>query len=517
MPTILSAANPDANPAAKADSTTAVRRFTLWAIEQLALELTEEGAGRYLLALPQEAHRQFDDQPRIQFTFDQEIYAQHASDDLELVAPGGRLLSWLIDEVRKLGNVAHASPADQPGSVPEITSRLFPAYQVDGGQMRLAGCLLEDRLVLRLTFRLRLEGLEPRDELFDVLLGNDGQPLASDAVAHLGLDAVTPVSRTPRIVESELQWLMETGIEAAQRQREQAERRAAEELAPRRALEQQQLSDYFAKTRAEIAAALDEELSRDERVTVEEQLAALDAQLQRRLATLEERYAVQGETELVATTLIWCKRAAGKLRFTIGSQGVDLAFDDWARTLSPPPLVTDSGRHSYHIAATDDGRITAAEEIETCAVSGRRVLAAELLTCDVTGKRALAEYFSDCPVTGEKLLTAELVVCPECRQQVSPHAVEQGRCTACRLREPVSKTDPRLARLFDEHRALERWRNWSLSETATVYDLTAAGLVKRLLLVVDKRSLEVLHLASGTRFSGRWHAEDPSRFDQVVT
>jgi hypothetical protein len=513
MSTIL----PEAGMLSDAGDNAAARRFTLWAVERLELNIQEEGQGRYCLTLPEQARGEFDDQSEVRFTFDQEVYAQHASDDLELVAAGGRLLSWLIDQVRKLGNVAHAAPADQPTGVHEIASRLFPAYRVDEGQMRLAGCTLDDRLVLRFTFRLRLEGLEPRDELFDVLLANDGQSLEGAAAARLGLDAVVTIDRPPRIHGSELEWLVETGLQRADQRRQEAQRRATEELAPRRAQEQQQLSDYFAKTRAEVATALAEELSPEERTAIEEQLTALDEQLQRRLSALEERYAVQGQIELVATTLVWCKHAAGKLRFTIGQQAVDLTFDDWARTLTPPPLVTPSGQHSYHLAATDDGRITAAEEIDTCSISGRRVLREELVACDVTGQHALPEYFGDCPVTGQKLLTEQFVICPECRQQVSPHAIDQGRCAACRSRQPASKTDPRLARLLDEHRQLDRWRNWSLSETATIYNLTAAGLVKRLLLVIDKQSLEVLHLASGNRFTSRWTAEDPSRFGQVVT
>jgi hypothetical protein len=516
---LISARMPSsAPPASDTDSNAAIRRFALWAVEQLGLACDEDGQGRYWLTLPEEARAQFDDQPRLQFTFDQEIYAEHASDDLELVAPGGRLLSWLIQEVRQLGNVTHAAPADQPQSVPEITSRLFPAYRVEGGSVRLAGCTLEDRLVLRMTFRLRLEGLEPRDELFEVQIAGNGQPLDEAAAAQLGLQSLVRMERPPRIDESDFEWLIETGLELGDRRRTEAEERAMGELAARRAEEERQLSDYFAKTRADVAQGLAEELAAEERSAIEEQLASLDAQFERRLASLEERYAVHGKIELVATTLVWCKHAAGKLRFTVGQQGAELEFADWARTLAAPPLTCEhTGVATHHIAATDDGRITAAEQIDRCEVTGRRVLKQELRVCAVTGKRALAEYFTRCPVTSEELLTESLVVCSECRQGVSPHALEEGRCTACRTRQFVSKSDPRIARVLDEHAKLDAWRNWSLAETATVYNLTVAGLVKRLLVIIDKESLKVLHLATGSRFGSRWTSADPGRFEQVVT
>ncbi|HBO46172.1 MAG TPA: hypothetical protein DD670_20055, partial [Planctomycetaceae bacterium] len=41
------------------------------------------------------------------------------------------------------------APADQPGTVHEMADRLLPAYTIESGTVRLAGCLLEDRLFLR--------------------------------------------------------------------------------------------------------------------------------------------------------------------------------------------------------------------------------------------------------------------------------------------------------------------------------------------------------------------------------
>ena len=499
------------------EPTSAAERFTLWAAQQLGLDVGDDGAGRFWLDVPTESQADFEGSQRIWFTFDQELYSQSRDEAMELAAPGGRLISWLVNQVRLLGNVAHAAPADQLASVHEISGRLFPAYRLEGGTVRLAGCTLDDRLVLRFTFRLRLEGLEPRDELVDVLLGDDGQPLTEEARSRLGLGQLVPFERPARLNESKLEWLIETGMQLAEERRREAEDLGMAELTPRRHVEERQLADYFSKTRTDVAESLSEDLSPEERAAVAEQLATLDAQFQRRLAGLDERYSVHGRIELVATTLIWCKHASGKLRFSFGPQTTDLAFADWARSLEPPPWVCPhTGRASHHLISTDDGLITAAEEVDRCEQTGRLVLRRELGICAVTGRSVLREFLSECPVSGETLLTDQLVACSECRQQVSPNAIEQRRCTACRTRLEVAKTDPRMALVFGEHPKLEAGRGWSLSETSTVYNLAAAGFFKRLLIVLDKRSLEVLHLATGSRLSSSWTPIPLERFEQEM-
>ncbi len=499
------------------DSAQSERRFTLWAAQRLGLDVGHDGQGTFWLDVPPQARDSFDGQSRAPFTFDREVYSQSKDPSLELAAPGSRLLTWLIDRVRELGNVAHAAPADQPASVHELSGRLFPAYTVEGGTARLAGCSLDDRLVLRFTWRLRLEGLEPRDELIDVFLGNDGKELAGPAQQELGLAQLVSIERPPRMTPAQLEWLVEAGQQAADAHREQAEQKAAAELAPRRAQEERQLSDYFAKTRADVAQPLAGDLEPEERAALEEQLAALDAQRQRRLLGLEERYAVQAQADLVATTLIWCKRAHGKLRFSFGQQTADLPFEGWARTLAAPPFACPhTGTTSMRPAVTDDERITVAEEIEACTQSGRRMLRRELVTCSVTGKRVLPEYATICPVTEEPVRTTELIQCCECRQFMSPRGLVGDRCLACRKREGVKPADTRLARVFSEYPPLDRWRNWSLAETRSVYNLTAAGVVKRLLLVIDKQTLSVLHLATGTRFRSAWTPVDVSQFEQTI-
>ena len=322
-----------------------------------------------------------------------------------------------------LPKVTHTVPADQPHSVYQIAARLFPAYTVDSGTVRLAGCFLDDRLFVE----VRLDGEPPRTVYLDAA----GQATAPDVVQSLGLENVRPVANPPRHCEAELTPLLDA-----------AERMSAGSLSG---------------------------------------------------------------GAVLATTAIWAKFAEGKLRFTIGENSVDLAFGQWARTLQPPPFVCPhSHRETFHLAATSDGRIVAAEAIATCQQTGRRVLDSELVACAATGQRVLAELTTVCPVTSQRVLTTVLTPCSACQQLVSPTALEQGECLACRRLASVDKDDPRMARLLHEHPDWERWGSWRLSETANAYILTAARWLKRILFVVDRQTLELRALSLGSRVFGGW-------------
>src|SRR5208282_4139030 len=168
------------------------------------------------------------------------------------------------------------------------------------------------------------------------------------------------------------------------------------------------------------------------------------------------------------------------------------------------------GTATFHLAATDDGRIVAAQQIEACAESGRRLLSTELVRCSVTGRRVCPELAEACPISGRRLLRTEMVRCSTCRQRVSPQVVERNQCQACRQGKAVKKADPRMARLLHEHPALDRWRRWRMSETSRVYVLVANGWLKRLLVVIDKETLELRHMSTGSRLTHRWNEVEPA-------
>ncbi len=229
-----------------------------------------------------------------------------------------------------------------------------------------------------------------------------------------------------------------------------------------------------------------------------------------------------GKFQPIANTLVWIKHAEGKLDFEVGDESVGVAFSGWATLLAdgttvPPPYVCPaSGKSSYRLAATSDGRITAAEAIGTCEASHARVLEHELETCDVSGQKALGEFLAVCPVSGKRLLRSKLTACSMCGQQVSPRGLSKGRCAACRGVEPVHKDEPRVARVLGQYPKLDRWRGWRISETTQVYVLTAVSGLTRLLLVLDKQSLDPLRVCTASRLLAGWSELSQVRQKEIL-
>jgi hypothetical protein len=226
--------------------------------------------------------------------------------------------------------------------------------------------------------------------------------------------------------------------------------------------------------------------------------------------------------KLVAAVVVWCKYAWIKLAFEIGNETGHLEYSGWARMIvdgsvkSPPFVCPQTGAESYHVAATDDGRITANEAIALCEQSGKRVLAADLITCAATGQHVAPSLTARCPISGDRVSRTALVQCGMCRQQVSPTAVRGGRCSACRHPKSLSKADPRLARVLDEHPGLDSWGRWRISETETVYVLVASALLRRLLVVIDKESLEPLRVATRSALGAKWSDLPPLPREELL-
>jgi hypothetical protein len=219
----------------------------------------------------------------------------------------------------------------------------------------------------------------------------------------------------------------------------------------------------------------------------------------------------------VAVAVLWVRHVEGRLQFALGGTSAALTFSSWARLLKPLPFVAKhSGAETFHLAATDDGRIDAAEQVAACQHSGRRVLVQELVPCSVSGKRVLADFTERCPVSGLPALRNEFAACSSCRQRVSKAVLAEGVCSACRGMAKVSKDDARLAWVLGEHPGLDRWSNWRLAETGTVYILSAAGVLTRLLAIVDKETLMVHRLATANRFGSAWVDLEPTEHAEML-
>jgi hypothetical protein len=425
------------------------RQFFLWALAALDLPVEEKESDVFQLQIPPDWLDDFQGRDRILFTFDSER-AGLASRPL-LLALCSSLGQRILDQLTRRGPALHAEPQTQSVSVSELTARLFEAYRVDAGSLRLGGLSLEDRPLLRYTYAIGAAGGGSATRLVHVYASTDGRPIDDGLLQALGALRLAPFGGRPPRVSDE---------------------------------EKNRWSEYG---RQHIPLVADGE-----------------------------------QSDLLLVTAIWCKYVQGKVFFEIGEGRAETEFQGWAQLLvdgmvPPPPFQCPAtGFQSYRLEALADGRITVPEAIAVCEESGRRALTSDLDSCCVTGRRVLPEYLETCPVSGDRLLPSVTVVCRQCRQSVSPRSIRSGRCIACRSMEPVTRDDPRVARLLGEHERLDRWSHWRLAETSRNYIVTARTMLRRLLVVVDKESLQVTYLADGNRFGSNWSEVPGARRKEYV-
>ena len=331
----------------------------------------------------------------------------------------------------------HRRPVDGPIAVNAIADKLFAAYQVDGGQVHLGGCHLEDRPFLRICFHNQ----DATDGAEEFYVAADGSSVRPELISQLGLTSTTPIDDLPpRVQPHDLEVMKAAGRRMASQRFHEGDPSAS-------------------------------------------------------------------VGEPTATELIWVKHASGRLQFTIGEHSESLNFAGWAGLVEPQPYrCRYSGASTFHLAATDDGRIVAADQIAVCDRTGCRTLQSDLVTCSVSGARVLPQFVETCPVSGKPALKDCFEVCDVCRQRVSSAVVEAGICHACRSMSPVKKDDPRLIWILGEHAGLDRWQRWRLAETQQVYIAEASSWWRRLLLVVDTETLDVRHIAARGRLATKWES-----------
>lgn len=424
----------------------ASREFLLWLLGSLGLHVHARGKGVYQIVAPTEAgngvspaaerHAAVDGW---RFTFNRSVATETESfDPVEHATWRSPLARWLLDELRQMGGTLHAAAAGQPLSVHELAEHLFAQYTVDNGHMHLAGCRLEDRPFLRLSY-LRSDPAEGETQLVHCYGNSEGELVSAELRESLGLNHVEHLDKRPPRMDAELvrDWTQVT--------RQQCEDRAGN-------------------------------------VT----------------------------SSLIAVTVVWCKHAEGKLAFSIGQASAEVSFSGWGRLLVdrrclPPPYDCPlSDRASYHLAATDDGHITVAEAISRCAESSQRVVDNELRTCAVTHARVLPEYLRECPCTGMQVRSSVLETCSLCQQRVSPRALIKGRCSACRQLTGIRGAHPQLARLLSLYPNLRKVGRWKMAESRTVWIFVGRAGWKKVLVVVHKPRLDVLHMAISKRWSDTW-------------
>ena len=491
-------------------SPTQIEAFVEAAAERLDLTITPaERAGRLRLSIPPARRAAFGDRREVEYTLDKAVFDAALETPVEFLTPGSRLMAQLIDQVRTLGSAAHAAPRIQPTAIREVSERLFGAYTVDGGRVQLEGCTLEDRPILRLTCRVRIEGLEPRDELFDVCVDDQGRAVSQETALELGLDDLIDPPQPPRFDAATLTAMMTAARTAAEDRCEARRLTVQTELNEQREAEEEQLRRYFKASREQLLAKLEDEDDADRGRALREQIDQLAETEQRRLQGVQDRYACTVTETITAAVAAWCKYTAGKLRFRIGEASCKVGFADWAASLTAPPITCPTtGVATFHIAAVDDGRIVAFEQIGRCQVSGVSAPNDELLHCTATGKTALAKFFGRCAATGDDILTDALIECRCCRQSVAPLQLRGDACLACRPLVALKPGSDELRALFAARPSLARWGRWKKAEGAAAQFFTASRWLGNLRLLFDLRTPRILWAATRTGPFGSWSELD---------
>ena len=333
--------------------------FVRWGIAQLALGYNEDhGVGRLQL------------DPADQSTFDGQTVLNLALADsanhapLEPIDLDSRFGKWLVEQLRGKGLKLHARPRRQPTAVKDISARLFPAYQVEGGRVHLGGCQLNDYPFLRLTFATDGEGSSCVQHLF---VGHDGTTVSEKLACELGLQDVEPILQWPPRIEDEA------------------------------------FKALIAAGRRMSAKALSE---RDPTAASPDPLVVTLVWVKHAEGKLH--FTVGDQTEALPFSG-WARLIAPQ-PFVAPNSGASTFH------LS----TTDDGRidaYEQIVRCDHSGRRVLNQELVSCCVTGKRVLDEFTEICPVTSKPALTEQFSECPQCLQKVSKTALDdnICVACR------------------------------------------------------------------------------------------------------
>ncbi|MFT5522850.1 MAG: hypothetical protein ACI9G1_002623 [Pirellulaceae bacterium] len=187
----------------------ALRDFIAWALEMLGIDFTNEEELGGTIRLDDEDPDRFGEKSEIAFSWKDEL-----SDGREPMAYGTALFSWLLNRLQA-GGAFHARPAEQPERVHQITDVLFPAYQIEGGSIRLSGCTLEEKPLVRLSYYRRQQPAVLRH----LFLSTNGQAIDECLVECLGLDSLVNYSdKPPHGVSEQVETWVSTCVAAAEKE-----------------------------------------------------------------------------------------------------------------------------------------------------------------------------------------------------------------------------------------------------------------------------------------------------------
>lgn len=169
-----------------------LKGFVLWAFSALKMDCAGQSDGTFRVQLPPQRQQAFDGKKQLEFR----IGRAAANRETELLASASPLFQQLVECLIAGGQALHAAPREQPESVHELSQILFNAYAVDGGHVRLGGCTLEDRPLLRITLP------QAEDQLVHYYVDQAGQQVSDELVNELGLADLITLKRPARRLKS---------------------------------------------------------------------------------------------------------------------------------------------------------------------------------------------------------------------------------------------------------------------------------------------------------------------------
>jgi hypothetical protein len=176
--------------------------FAAWALAELQIP-TELAGDELIVQLPLNERSAFDGAPTLRLADH-----DHATPEHEPLAWDSRFGRWLRERLASHGPVAHARPARQPMAVNDVTAKLFGAYAIEGGQLRLAGCQLTDHPFLRLSYAAEGDDAEVRH----LFVAPDGSAVSDELTPQLSLDELEPILKhPPRIDDAAVRSLIAAG------------------------------------------------------------------------------------------------------------------------------------------------------------------------------------------------------------------------------------------------------------------------------------------------------------------
>jgi len=179
--------------------------FARWALLTLRCELEPQSDDIWQARLPESLQKDWDGREVLRFCASANgagrTLGEGSTDEEVLNADASsRLFHWTIEKLRAQGSAAHSKPAGEPESVHEITPAIFAHYRFTGGHIHLAGCLLEDRPIIRLTSlpEQSSDGENGRaGQVHHHLFWPDGSRVDETLAANLHLDDITPCNQRP--------------------------------------------------------------------------------------------------------------------------------------------------------------------------------------------------------------------------------------------------------------------------------------------------------------------------------